>query len=81
MERRERSIFRLGHSLAVYLPAAWVRDRGLIAGDKIRVRIGRDLVLIPRPRSAVEGRNPDGAGGGCPKGGDAEDGGDDDPRP
>jgi antitoxin component of MazEF toxin-antitoxin module len=40
-----RTLFRTGESLAVTLPAAWVRYQQLKAGDRVEIVINDDLVV------------------------------------
>ena len=83
----ERKLVRLGHSVGLVIPHETAKATGLRVGGKVRLRLRHKIIeIVPihdsdtTGRSAVGGLSPDGAGGG-PEGGDAEDGGDDDPRP
>jgi hypothetical protein len=42
------TLYRTGAtSIAVTVPLSWARARGLKPGDKVRLRLGRYLTLIP----------------------------------
>jgi len=41
----ERSLFKIGESLAVTLPKAWTRDFQLKAGDKVEIVVNHELVI------------------------------------
>jgi antitoxin component of MazEF toxin-antitoxin module len=83
----ERKLIRLGHSVGLVIPHETAKATGLRVGGSVRLRLRHKIIeIVPihdsdtTSRSTVEGRNPDGAGGG-PEGGGAGSDGDDDPRP
>ena len=41
----ERSLFKIGESLAVTLPKAWTRDLQLKAGDRVEIVVNDELVI------------------------------------
>jgi len=41
----ERSLFKIGESLAVTLPKAWTRDFHLKAGDRVEIVVNDELVI------------------------------------
>lgn len=85
MTARPRSNGRI--PLTVLAPAKTIRILKTVARRECRDMSAQALMFIEaglrlaRGSRSADGGVPVGAGGGCPKGGDAEDGGDDDPRP
>ena len=83
----ERKLIRLGHSVGLVIPHETAKATGLRVGGSVRLRLRHKIIeIVPIHDSdttsrSADGDRPVGAGGGCPKGGDAEHGGDDDPRP
>jgi len=41
----ERSLFRIGSSLAVTLPRVWTRRFQLQAGDRVEIFVNHDMVI------------------------------------
>jgi len=47
----ERSLFKIGESLAVPLPKPWIRDHQLKAGDQVQIdRLGINDSLVIRAK-------------------------------
>jgi len=47
----ERSLFKIGESLAVTLPKPWIRDHQLKAGDQVQIdRLGINDSLVIRAK-------------------------------
>ena len=53
----ERSLLKIGQSLAVTLPKAWIRDHQLKAGDQVQIdRLGINDSLVIRAKRGEEKR-------------------------
>ena len=53
----ERSLLKIGQSLAVTLPKAWIRDHQLKAGDQVQIdRLGINDSLVIKARRRGEKR-------------------------
>jgi hypothetical protein len=56
----EATLYKTGaSSIAITVPLSWARARGLRAGDKVRLRLGKNLTLVPGIESPLlRGANP-----------------------
>ncbi len=45
LKKQDRRVIRHGDSLVMTLPAMWVREQGIRAGDELRVEAGEGLVV------------------------------------
>lgn len=49
------TLYRTGPtSIAVTIPLRWARARGLKAGDRVTLRLGRNLLLVPHGRELAQ---------------------------
>ena len=46
----ERTLFRIGQSLAVTLPKDWVNANNLKAGDKVEVTADKEVIIRSRKK-------------------------------
>jgi len=46
----ERSLFKIGQSLAVTLPKAWTRQSQLKAHDQVEIVVSDELIIRPKKR-------------------------------
>lgn len=42
-----RRVFKVGGSLAMILPTGWLAENSLKPGDKVRVLVGKGLIITP----------------------------------